>query len=101
MRGGDNRLADHRPVRAGEAYIFFRLAPGDHQPGGDLHLAEHIALVIAVAFFVLRRFGVGNCLFHQSPRIGEQGQRHAGTGAQADFVYRQTVGGGIVGHQAK
>lgn len=101
MRGGDYRLTDHRPVWSGEARILFRLAAGDHQPGGDLHFTEHVTLVIAVALFIFRWFGVGDRLFHQSPRVTEQGQGDAGTGAQADFVHRQVVSGGVVGHQAK
>ena len=101
MRGSDNRLADHRPIRPGESRILLCFAAGDHQPGGDLHFAEYVSLVVALALFVLRRFGVGNRLFHQSPGIGEQGQGNAGAGTQADFVHRQAVGGGVVGHQTK
>ena len=101
MCGSDNRLTDHRHVWPGEACIFFRLATGDHQPGGDLHFTEHVTLVIAVALFIFRWFGVGDRLFHQSPGIGEQGQGDTGTGTQVDFVHRQTVGGSVVRHQAE
>src|SRR3546814_18500891 len=43
----ENALADQAAVGARHARSFLVLAAGNHQPWIDLHLAEHVALLVA------------------------------------------------------
>ncbi|MNP23325.1 hypothetical protein D3C76_1160310 [compost metagenome] len=78
--GIEDALADQAAVCPGQARLFLGFAAGDHQPGGDLQLAQYIALLITVRRGLIQVFGrqAGDLvrIFNQTPGMGERREAH-------------------------
>ncbi|MNP50670.1 hypothetical protein D3C76_1449470 [compost metagenome] len=88
--GIEDALADQAAVCPAESRFFLGFAAGDHQAGGDLQLAQHVALLVTVRRDLIQILGrqAGDLIgvFNQSPSIGERRQTQAAARFELDLV---------------
>jgi hypothetical protein len=95
----EDGIADEQPIGPSHAGILSLVTPGDHDPGGDLHLAQHIvatALVFRFVIFFCQGLGVFSevipALILQHPQgIAEGWQTHIRIGIQGHLVDLQAM----------